>query len=202
MFIAVLFISFGLAADSLAAITTSSTALTFYAVEGSINPPRQSFSIDKSNAKKAGLRVIDNAPWLSVSPAKTFMTDTRQISAAANITWLTAGTYHAIIRLKVGSRAIRKVFVTLVITPPLPPTQPGTSVATLAWDPLNDSTLYGYKVYIGTTPGLYTRAITVESTPSATIDSLSAGTMYYFAVSAYNGAGESPVSNEVSTVIY
>jgi len=148
------------------------------------------------------LRVIDNRPWLSVSPAKAFITNTRQISVAANIASMTAGTYRGMIRVRVGARAIRKVFVTLVVIPPLPTAPPGTAAATLAWDPVYDSTLYGYKIYVGTAPNLYTRAMIVGNDPTCTIDGLTSGTMYYFAVSAYNGAGESPVSNEVSTVIY
>jgi len=85
---------------------------------------------------------------------------------------------------------------------------PGTSsvagaTATLAWDPVADSTVSGYYVYYGTqSPGQagscsyqYSQFV---SSPSATLTNLARNTQYYFAVSAYNGI-ESSCSTEVST---
>jgi hypothetical protein len=59
----------------------------------------------------------------------------------------------------------------------------------------------GYKIYVGEAPRLYSRTITVGNTTSSTVNSLTVGRMYYFAVTAYNSAGESSPSNEVSKTI-
>ncbi len=76
--------------------------------------------------------------------------------------------------------------------------------ASLAWNPIRDSSIVGYYVHYGRqSPGQsgscsYESAQFVES-PSATISDLQPDTRYYFTVSAYNGL-ESACSSEVSTV--
>lgn len=85
---------------------------------------------------------------------------------------------------------------------------PGTSsvagaTATLAWDPVADSTVSGYYVYYGTQSPGQTGSCAYQysqfvSSPTATLTNLARNTQYYFAVSAYNGM-ESACSTEVST---
>jgi hypothetical protein len=76
--------------------------------------------------------------------------------------------------------------------------------ASLAWNPIQDSSIVGYYVHYGRqSPGQsgscsYEAAQFVES-PSATLSDLQPNTRYYFTVSAYNGL-ESACSSEVSTV--
>ena len=66
----------------------------------------------------------------------------------------------------------------------------------VAWDPTPGAT--AYRVYYGTSPGVYSANITTSST-SATISGLQDCTSHYVAVKALNGAGESlQFSNEVS----
>lgn len=66
----------------------------------------------------------------------------------------------------------------------------------VAWDPAPGAT--GYRVYYGTTPGVYSSSITTPSA-SATISGLQDCTSHYIAVKAMNGAGESEqFSNEIS----
>lgn len=75
----------------------------------------------------------------------------------------------------------------------------------LAWDPpTTDSDGYpltdlgGYKVYYGTASGTYNTSINVNNVTSWTVTNLSEGRGYYFAVTAYDIAGnESDFSNEV-----
>jgi hypothetical protein len=66
--------------------------------------------------------------------------------------------------------------------------------------------LAGYKVYVGTQSGLYTfpgSPFTIGRVTSYTITNLPSGQTYFFALSAYDNAGnESPLSNEVSKSIY
>lgn len=92
----------------------------------------------------------------------------------------------------------------------LPSSTPGSSVstsavATLAWDPVQDSTVYGYFVHYGKQSGGGSGNCPIGnsifvSQPSASITNLEHDTQYFFSVSAYNGT-ESGCSNEVTTVI-
>jgi fibronectin type III domain protein len=83
---------------------------------------------------------------------------------------------------------------------------PATGSATLSWTLNSESDLAGYKIYLGTAPGLYTYAgspIVVGVTGSYTLMGLPMGQTYYFAVSAFNSSGiESELSAEVSKSIY
>jgi hypothetical protein len=78
------------------------------------------------------------------------------------------------------------------------------ATASLAWSPVQDSSVYGYFVHYGRqSPDQqgscsYERSMYVDS-PSATVTNLDPDTLYYFTVSAYNGL-ESACSDEVSTV--
>lgn len=80
----------------------------------------------------------------------------------------------------------------------------GTASASLAWDPVSDSSVVGYIVHYGTqSPNSFGSCAyqqsTFSSSPSTTVSGLAANTTYYFAVSAYNGL-ESACSGEVTTV--
>jgi hypothetical protein len=78
------------------------------------------------------------------------------------------------------------------------------AMASLTWDPVQDSTVYAYHVHYGKQSAGQPGACSYEasqyvSSPTATIVGLDPDTRYYFAVSAYNGIS-GPCSNEVSTV--
>ena len=193
------FISFGSASECLA-FTVSPTTLTINAVQGATNPPSQTLSVYRDSSRQATLTDSDNASWLTASPSTTSMTNTAELTVAVDTSGLAAGTYNALITIKVGKRARTTVPVTLIVSPALPP--PSATTATLAWNPVIDPTLGGYYVHVGTASGLYTRTITVGNVTSYSVDGLTTGTTYYFAVTGYNSAGESPPSNEVSKSIY
>lgn len=80
----------------------------------------------------------------------------------------------------------------------------GGATVSLAWSPVQDSSVYGYFVHYGQQspdqPGscAYESSMYVDSA-SAMVINLDPGTLYYFTVSAYNGI-ESACSSEVSTV--
>jgi hypothetical protein len=88
-------------------------------------------------------------------------------------------------------------------TPTPSPTPSGDSV-TLAWNadsqtsnPATNPT--GYRLHFGTSSGNYTQTQDVGNATSGTVSSLTSGTTYYFAVTAYNAGGvDSPFSNQVS----
>src|SRR5512143_3368665 len=72
--------------------------------------------------------------------------------------------------------------------------------ASLAWDPVADTDLAGYRVYYGTAPGSYSQSVDVGNVTQTTISNLTDCTMYYFGVKAYDTAGDESTtySNEVS----
>ena len=93
-------------------------------------------------------------------------------------------------------------------TPPPPPASPppGTGSATLSWTLNSEPDLAGYKIYVGTTAGLYNypgSPFVVGLTGSYTITGLPVGQTYFFALSAFDySGGESGLSSEVSKSIY
>jgi hypothetical protein len=91
--------------------------------------------------------------------------------------------------------------VALAATTTSPPTTTSTA-ASLSWSAADDSTVAGYKVYMGSSAGAYGPAITVGNVTSYVINNLAIGT-YYFVVTAYTSTGaESLPSNEVSKSVY
>jgi chitinase len=69
----------------------------------------------------------------------------------------------------------------------------------LEWDPNTEPQLAGYKIYWGTSSGNYAFSKNVGNTTSCTITGLDEGKTYYFAATAYDGAGtESDYSNQIA----
>jgi hypothetical protein len=73
----------------------------------------------------------------------------------------------------------------------------------LAWDPPDSATdVTGYRLDYGTDSGSYSQGVDVGNTQSYTVSNLSDGQTFYFAVLAYNQAGDqSGYSNEVSKTV-
>lgn len=72
----------------------------------------------------------------------------------------------------------------------------------LAWDPSASEGVIGYKVYTGNSSGAYNEPIVIGNQTSYTVTDLSDGFYYYFAVTAFDAAGnESAFSNEVMTLV-
>jgi hypothetical protein len=70
---------------------------------------------------------------------------------------------------------------------------------TLAWNPSEGAE--GYRIYWGTQSGVYTYSNDCGAATQTTVTGLVNTITYYFAVTAYNVAGESDFSSEVSTTI-
>ena len=83
-----------------------------------------------------------------------------------------------------------------------------SATATLAWDAVQAATLSGYRIYYGTSPGLYFQSLgnglTVSNNVTTyTVTGLSSGITYYFAATAFDMLGnESGYSAEVFKVIH
>lgn len=78
--------------------------------------------------------------------------------------------------------------------------------ASLTWDPVASTILVGYRVYYGTSPGVYSQSIgqglNAANNTNFVVMGLTSGTRYYFAVTAYDTSNiDSGYSNEVSKVI-
>ena len=69
----------------------------------------------------------------------------------------------------------------------------------LKWDA--SSNALGYRLYIGTRSKSYQQVADVGLLTTSIVSHLASNMTYYFAVTAYNSAGESCPSNEVSTRI-
>lgn len=82
-----------------------------------------------------------------------------------------------------------------------------TGTALVKWTKNNEIDLAGYKIYYGTSPGVYTNVLDVGLTatpnvPQFLVTNLLNTVTYYFAVTAYNlGGQESLFSNEVQKTI-
>jgi hypothetical protein len=195
------FICLGLASEGLAATTISPTSLTYYVVQDATNPPNQTITVFRTSNSTATLTASDNASWLTVSPANTSLGKTAKLTVTVNTIGRGAGTYKATITIKLGTWYTKLVPVTLIVSPPTTSTPSTTSSATLTWNAVTGAMVSGYKVYVGEAPRLYTRTINVDNVTSSTVNSLTRGRTYYFAVSAYNSVGESAPSNETSKTI-
>ena len=194
----------GLASEGLASHVVRPSSLTFNAVQGGANPPKQTLTFTKTPTYQATLTASDNATWLTVSPTSQSETTRATLTVAVNISGRAAGTYRATITVKEGTWFTQSIPVTLVISSgtsssPSSPT-PTASNATLRWNAVT-GTVTGYKIYVGEAPRLYTRTINVGNATTSTVNSLTVGRIYYFAVTAYNSAGESKPSTEVSKTI-
>lgn len=72
----------------------------------------------------------------------------------------------------------------------------GNAQVALTWTTVSGAT--GYKIKYGTSTGTYTTTVDVAAVTSYSVTGLGNGTLYYFAVVAYNGSGDSANSNELS----
>jgi hypothetical protein len=73
------------------------------------------------------------------------------------------------------------------------------AVVTLAWDLSSSPNIAGYRLYSGTTSGVYDQTIEIGNATSTLVSNLVTGKTYFFTVTAYNTMGvESAPSNEVS----
>ena len=74
------------------------------------------------------------------------------------------------------------------------------------WRPIRELDLAGYKVYVGTASGTYSfpgSAFVTGQVTSYTLSNLPKGQTYFFAISAYDNAGnESALSAELSKSLF
>ncbi|ULA67165.1 MAG: Fibronectin type-III domain-containing protein [Nitrospira sp.] len=186
------------------AVQATPVSLSFTAVQGGPNPTSQVVTISKSTSRQVGWKAADNAAWLSAAPSSGTMTTSGQIAVTVNASGLAAGTYSGSLKVTLSKGGSLSIPVTLMVAS-APPTKSvtTTTTATLSWMPNTDSDLAGYKVYMGTSSGLYGTPVDVGNVTTYTAGNLTVGTTYYFTVTAYDQSkNESLHSSEVNKSIY
>ena len=78
-------------------------------------------------------------------------------------------------------------------------TAPATNSVKLAWNKSLTTNVTGYRVYYGVASGNYPNSIVAGNVTSNTVQGLTGGVTYYFAIAAYTASGVlSAFSNEIS----
>ena len=127
-----------------------------------------------------------SAPWYGRRGSNTLVFN--------NKLWLLSGNY--------GGGGISDVWnIATTVTPPSAPTVSstlGNLAITLSWSaPSNGgNAIYGYKIYRSTSSGAETFLTEIGNTTSYIDSGLTAGTTYYYKVSAINSNGEGTLSAE------
>ena len=172
--------------------------VSFTMFEGATNSGSVTFKITNTGQGTLNWTASASSSWMSISPASgATTTQTDVITVSANPTGLTSNIYTAPLTISASgaTNSPQQVLVTLAITAPT------SGTATLTWDPETDPSVIGYKVYTGTSSKTYGSPVNVGNATSFQIINLQSGKIYYFAVTAYNSAGESGYSNEGSKSI-
>ncbi len=66
----------------------------------------------------------------------------------------------------------------------------GTDTVQLSWNANSETNLAGYRLYMGTASGTYGSPITLGLVTTTNVTTLVPGTTYYFALTAFNAAGQ------------
>jgi len=101
-----------------------------------------------------------------------------------------------------GSRRIGRALCAGVLAFGAVATTAEAGTLSLAWNANPEPGVAGYILYYGTTPGSYTASVNVGNRTDYTFTEPQAGRAYFFALQAYNVAGQGgPLSIEISSTI-
>lgn len=99
------------------ALTVTPTVVTFDAVQGAGNPRSQRIGLSKSSLRYSSWTVTDNAAWLMVSPGRGTITRNVTLVVGVDTAGLAAGTYSAMVTIKVDRGGSASFPVTLRVVP-------------------------------------------------------------------------------------
>jgi uncharacterized repeat protein (TIGR02059 family) len=157
--------------------------------------------------------VVDSATFVSqLVPSTTMAPGSSQnvtvtMKNLGTATWNSAGNYHLYSQNPSGTTrfGLSQVPVAGSVLPNgnaafnFSIVAPTSGNATVSWNANTEPDLAGYRIYYGTSPGVYGAPIDVGNVLSYTISGLTTGITYYFAVAAYDTSNnESAKSTEVS----
>lgn len=195
---------------NVAASTTSGTGFsilpTTLAYTATVGSPNKTASVTVTNTGTTALTVTysDAVPFLCCSTPGTTLSilpgASGTFTVTARLAGMSAGSYSGTATIS-GGGLTKPVPVSLTLT-----SSTAVNQATLSWNANTEPDLAGYKVYQKTSlTGTYTSPITTvpKDTTTYTVTGLTAPTTYYFAIKAYDTAGnESPFSPEASKSVY
>ncbi|HZD84733.1 MAG TPA: Ig-like domain-containing protein, partial [Gemmatimonadaceae bacterium] len=142
------------------------------------------------NVGVAGVQLqLDGAPLGSEDVLAPYTVAWNTTTASAGLHTLTA-----VARDAAGNRTTSAAVIVTVAN--------SARQVSLAWDRNTEPNISGYKVYVGTTSGVYGVPLDVGNVTAYTVTGLAAGTAYYISVTAYDQTGlESGFSNEVTAIV-
>jgi hypothetical protein len=179
-------------------------SLSYSGTTGGTNPAAQTVALTNNGGGALTFTATSDSSWLTVSPTSGNVPNT--LSVQANMSGLTAGTYHGNVTITPSQGSPQTIPVTLSVaappTVPGPPTgvsaQPGNASALVSWTaPANGGspiTSYTVTADAGSTA---VTSVSVTGNPpatSTTVANLTSGTPYTFIVTATNGVGTGPPS--------
>ncbi|MCC6141273.1 MAG: choice-of-anchor D domain-containing protein [Nitrospira sp.] len=179
-------------------ISMNPTSLTFNATAGGSNPSTQNIAITNTGTGALTWTVTDNANWLTATQSGN------SVVTSVNIAGLAAGSYSGVITVVASGATNTPRTVPVTLTIAVAP-QPTTGSVTLSWNANGESDLAGYKIYRATNSGGYGAPIATlaAGTTQYVSSGLTKGFTYFFAITAYDQAGnESPYSSETSKSVY
>jgi Viral BACON domain/Fibronectin type III domain len=180
-------------------ILLNPTSLSFSGTAGGGNPLAKTINLVNSTGGTLTWSMTESAAWLALNiTSGTTTSETDQVSASVGVQGLAAGTYSTVITVAASgaSNSPKQIPVSLTLS------QPTTGSANLTWTANTELDLAGYKVHMGTQPGIYNPPITLGTATTYNATNLTSGKTYYFCVSAFDNAGnDSPCSAEISKPI-
>lgn len=201
-----LVVSGGITTSPLSSMTPTSSillnpvSLSFSGTAGGTAPLAKTINLTNPTGGTLTWSLTESASWLGLNVTSgTTTTEVDTISASVSTTGLAAGTYNTAINVAASgaSNSPQTIAVTLTLSAPTT-----TGTASLTWNPNTETDLAGYKIYMGTQPGIYGAPIPLGLTTSYTASNLTTGKTYYFSITSFDNAGnESLHSSEVSKPI-
>ena len=112
-------------------IGTNPAALTFVGTQGGANPTAQLIAISNPGGGTLAWTASDNAPWLMLTTAAG--TNAGSVSAAVNLSGLTAGTYTGAVSIAATGTTTKTLPVTLTVTSSSPAASVTVTPSTVAF---------------------------------------------------------------------
>ncbi|GKS58197.1 hypothetical protein YTPLAS18_17240 [Nitrospira sp.] len=179
----------------------SPTSLTFNIPSGSLASASQYLNISNTGGGTLTWTADDPVDWLVKDLGGGTGNASLQITVYPHIFGGVNGTYTTTVTIGgAGATGSPKIIpVTMNIGGSSSGGGGGTASVTLTWNANNESDLQGYRVYYGTSSGNYTTNVDVGNVTSYTVNGLTTGFTYYFAIRAMDTSGNlSGYSNQAT----